>query len=400
MRSLKKYCRSLFAAIGVIAGGVALLNWLVDPYHVYRHSVSEQLRPYKRRIIHRVAKSEVARRGSYDALLLGDSRVAAGFDADHPALTRQGTVYNLSMAACSLYECSRMIDLVLENRQSTPKLLIWGVPPEFIVCDRNPRTEFDFDGSLLNPKLNLVEYHLRNLLSIDSTRHTLWTLRDRIQSEKEQMAATQASNGGFTSRAAVASKLVSHEIFVHVLPARHSYLVEHEPLPEVAECAELLKSCFRRCRERGIELKVVIPPVHSVYLERLYQFGLRDRIEMGKRTLVRVAAESNALTASAPPIAVWDFSGFRGPPTEGHPTTAGPAEMNWYQDAMHFRRSLGDLVLNQMFNMPSETEEFGTRLDESNLEDHLFAQRAAREMYHRMHADQVQIAIDGPVIRR
>jgi hypothetical protein len=400
MRQLRKYCRSLFAAIAVIAGVVALLNWLVDPYHVYRHSVSEQLRPYKRRIIHRVAKSEVARRGAYDALLLGDSRVAAGFNADHPALTRRGSVYNLSMAACSLYECGRMIDLVLENQKSTPKLLIWGVPPEFVVCDRNPRTEFDFDGSLLNPKLNLAEYHLRNLLSIDSTRHTLWTLRDRLKSEKEQLAATQVSNGGFTSRAAVASKLVSHDIFVYVLPAQHSYLVEHEPLPAVAESEELLKRCFRRCRERGIELKVVIPPVHAVYLERLYQFGLRDRIEMGKRTLVKVAAESNALAASAPPIEIWDFSVFTGPTTEAHPTITDPAEMNWYQDAMHFRRSLGDLVLNQIFNMPNDVDEFGTRLDETNLEDHLFAQRAAREMYHRMHADQVQIAIEGPTVRR
>ena len=252
---------------------------MIDPYHIYCHAVSEYFRPYKRRIIHRVAKAEVALRGSHEVLLLGDSRVAAGFDADHPALTRLGSVYNLSMAASSVYEHTRMLDLVFQNTKSKPKLLIWGISPEFVVRDRSPRTEFDFDASLLNPQLSFAEYHLRNLLSIDATRHSLWVARDCWNSEREQLASTKTSNGGFTSRAANASQMVSHDVFVFVLPAQNSYLVEREPLPKVAEMEERLKACFHRCRERGIELNIVIPPVHSVFIERLCQLGLADRIE-------------------------------------------------------------------------------------------------------------------------
>lgn len=400
MRRLRTYCRTMILTMGLLGGVIALVNWLVDPCHVYRHSVSEYFRPFKRRIIHRVAKAEIARREAHPVLLLGDSQVAAGFDADHPALTRLGSVYNLSMAASSLYEQTRMLDLVLENTKSTPKLLIWGISAEFVMCDRNPKTEFDFDSSLLNPQLSITEYHLRNLLSIDACRHTLWVARDWWNSEREHNAATQTSQGGFTSRAAVASQTVTHDAFVYFLPARNSYLVENEPLPKVAEMEERLKSCFHLCRQRGIDLKVVIPPVHSVFIERMSQLGLSDRIEMGKRVLVRLASESNSVEATAQPIEIWDFTAFKGPPTEKYPIPTTPAEMHWFQDAQHFRRSLGNLVLNQIFNFPSEVPEFGTQLTAANVEEHLVTLRAAQDAYRARHADHIQLAAETPILRR
>lgn len=400
MRRLRVYCRTMILTIGLLSAAVAFLNWLFDPYHVYCHAISEHLRPFKRRIIHRVAKAEVARREVHDVLLLGDSCVAAGLDTEHPALTRRGSVYNLSMAASSLYEQVRMLELVLQNARSKPKLLIWGISPEFVARDRSPRTEFDFDASLLNPQLSFIEYHRRNLLSIDATRHSMWVLCDGLLSEREQLSATQTAHGGFTSHAAAVSKMVSHEVFVERLPAPGSYLVEREPLPEIAELEPQLRNSFQRCRESGIELKIVIPPVHSVFVERLYQLGLKDRVEMGKRVLVRLASEANRATAETPPIEIWDFTVFRGPPTEKYPTSNMSIGMHWYMDAQHFRYTLGNLVLDQMFNLPNDEPRFGTLLTAENIEEHVDNQRVARDTYCRMHAEHVQIAIDGPMMRR
>lgn len=400
MRRLRAYCRMMVLSVCLLGATVAFLNWLLDPYQVYRHSVSESLRPFKRRLIHRVAKAEVALRESHDVLLLGDSRVAAGFDVDHPALSKFGRIYNLSMAASSVYEQTRMLDLVFQNTKSKPKLLIWGISPEFVVRDRCPRTEFDFDASLLNPQLSFVEYHLRNLLSIDATRHTIWVLRDCFDSRRERRGSTKTSNGGFTSVAAATSQMVSHETFAAVLPAHNSYLAENLPLPRVAELEGPLKDCFRRCREHQIELKIVIPPVHSVFVERMCQLGLSDRIERGKRDLVRLASEANLTAGGARPIEVWDFTVFAGPPTEKYPTPEAPAPMRWYQDAQHFRSSLGDLVLNQIFNRPHDFPNFGTELTAANIEEHLVAQRVARNAYHANHSDHVQLAAEALPTRR
>ena len=46
---MRAYCRTLFLTIGVLVGAVALLNWLVDPYHVYAHPVSRNFQAFKRR---------------------------------------------------------------------------------------------------------------------------------------------------------------------------------------------------------------------------------------------------------------------------------------------------------------------------------------------------------------
>jgi hypothetical protein len=399
MRSMRAYCRTTFLTIGLLSGVVALLNWLCDPYHAYRHPFSESLRPFKRRIIHRVAKAEIARRESHEVILLGDSRVAAGFDTGHPALTKYGSVYNLSMAASSVYEQVRMLELVLQN-ESSPKLVIWGICPEFVPRDRCPRTEFDFDSSLLNPQLSCVEYHWRNLLSIDATRHSMWVLRDSLFSERKQFEATNAAHGGFTSKEALVSEIVSHEVFIERLPARGSYLVESEPLPQVAELEQPLRNCFQRCRELGIELKIVIPPDHSVYVERLCQLGLRERVEMGKRVLVQFAAEANLSDSTAVNIEVWDFTAFTGPCAEQYPSPNRWSAMHWYQDAQHFRRNLGNLVLNQMFNLPNDGPNFGTMLTVANIEEHLANQRVARDAYCRRNVEHVQLAKDGPIMRR
>ena len=193
--------------------------------------------------------------------------------------------------------------------------------------------------------------------------------------------------------------MVSGDVFSFVLPARNSYLAEHKPLPNVAEMEHGLKRCFHQCRERGIELKIVIPPVHSVFIERMCQLGLSDRIEMGKRVLVRLASEANLIAINSKPIEVWDFTAFAGPTTETYPTPATSKEMHWYHDAQHFRRSLGDRVLDQILNFPSELPAFGTLLTDSNIETHLVANRAARDAYRRIHADHVQLALEGPIER-
>ena len=105
-------------------------------------------------------------------------------------------------------------------------------------------------------------------------------------------------------------------------------------------------------------------------------------------------------SADAPPIEVWDFTVFTGPPTEKYPSATTLTEMHWYQDAQHFRRSLGNLVLNQMFNLPSDGPSFGTQLTPANIEEHLVTQRDARDAYRGNHADHVQLAAEGLNLRR
>ncbi len=385
------YCRMMFLSVGGMTFVIALLNWIVDPYDIYSHALSSEFRSGKSRLVHRIAKAEVAKKGQYDVLLLGDSRVGA-LDPDHSALKEFGNSYNLGLAAGSIYEESRVLDLAFRSGSGRPKLVVWGIVPEFIIRDRRPGTEFDFDSSLLNAQLNTWDYHLRNLLGIDATLNSLSVLSNCLLKERDAIAHPEISKGVFKA-SVTSSTIVPLERFVETLPSAGSYLAEHEPLPTKPEREELLRSLLNRSRQRGTIVKIFIPPDHALYFERLNQLGQLDRVEDGKRTLVRLVSEANSLEPSTPPIEVWDFSGLTDVTIEDPPTENHPARMNWRIDAIHFTHKLGDVVLNRMFALPVDLEGFGVQLTANNIEQHLGQQRMARAHYRRIHSAQLQIAI-------
>lgn len=389
----RNYCRWFCCAIVAMSSTVAALNWIVDPYEVYVHSTSSYFRRHKARLGQRISNAEIARRGTNDVLLLGDSRVGFGLDPGHPALVSRGKTANLALSAGSIYEGSRMIKMAFDH--APPKVVVWGIPPEFVMLDRNPKFEFDFDASLLNPQLSSGEYHGRNLLSLNATKDSFVAMYGKFISQPKSSPKIATETWALQSKSGID---ISHKAFTEPLPSPKD-LAAHEPLPSIPETEELLRNCFIRCRQHGVQLKILIPPVHAVYLERLQVLGMRDRLEAGKRVLVRLATETNLIVSDAPPVEIWDFSDFSGPPSEECPTATTPVQMRWYMDAIHFSHALGDVVLNRMFGVSDDFPKFGTQLTTANIEDHLARLRDARIAYLRRQPGQVKIAVEGLATR-
>jgi hypothetical protein len=73
---------------------------------------------------------------------------------------------------------------------------------------------------------------------------------------------------------------------------------------------------------------------------------------------------------------IWDFAGY-------NEVTADPAN---YVDAVHFDRKTGDRILRRVCGAPDDTgasADFGVRLTEANLEDHIAALRLQHERARR-----------------
>jgi hypothetical protein len=72
---------------------------------------------------------------------------------------------------------------------------------------------------------------------------------------------------------------------------------------------------------------------------------------------------------------VWDFTSFSG--VNDEPVViANDSRIQWYTDASHFNRNLGDQLLNRIFGRPTSNEfismaGFGKRLTPQNVESHL-----------------------------
>ena len=96
--------------------------------------------------------------------------------------------------------------------------------------------------------------------------------------------------------------------------------------------------------------------------------GLWPAYEDWKRELVRrVDAARGTMD-----IELWDFTGFS-PYTEERVPRPGDTrtELQWYWEAGHFKKSLGDQMLVNMFGGKESRGHWGRRLTGANLEEHL-----------------------------
>jgi len=65
--------------------------------------------------------------------------------------------------------------------------------------------------------------------------------------------------------------------------------------------------------------------------------------------------------------------------------------MRWYWETVHYKRELGDLILDRMLRnvRSSEWPDFGMRLEPDNIEAHLAALRELQRAFAAAHPDVV-----------
>jgi hypothetical protein len=117
-------------------------------------------------------------------------------------------------------------------------------------------------------------------------------------------------------------------------------------------------------------------------------------VERWKRDLVNLLAADAARHPQEKPIPLWDFTGYNSLTTEEVPSAEEEGKpMRWYWESSHFKKELGDLVLDRMFDHhePSRTipDDFGVLLTTKNIEAHLARIRAERQRYHETHRQEI-----------
>ena len=113
--------------------------------------------------------------------------------------------------------------------------------------------------------------------------------------------------------------------------------------------------------------------------------GLWPLYETWKRDLVAATQRSPRPEL----VSLWDFSGVSACTAENMPPDDNAAaSMRWYRESSHFRRVLGDRVLDRVYARPDDgaCPGLGQRLDPATLNDVLSAQRAALKQWAETHA--------------
>jgi len=366
-----RYLCGLGASLAALLVAVVAFNLVVDPYGYVgapRIPGLNALKPGPGSELVAVKRAALARLAP-DALILGNSRAEVGFDPEHPAWATRGLeAYNAAIRGAGLEAAVRMLETARQTQE--PEVVIVGLdfldfltaPDAAIRPFPNATSESVIDrfqrwfgavgtfGALRDSVRTIIAQHGRYPEII--TDRGLNPLR-----EYEGIARVEGYHAMFAQRAQEnARAYVRKPSGIFVDGTRSS--------PSLS----IVEGLVERARQRGTELHLVIYPYHAQILVMFEAAGLWPAFEQWKRRLAEIAAKGG------PGITLWDFSGFSDYTTEPIPGAGDTTtEVRWYWEAGHFKKALGDLVLERIL-LPGDTADagnFGVRLMGANIDAHL-----------------------------
>ena len=312
----------------------------------------------------------------YNTLILGTSRAYA-FDAQSPCWGPD-EVYNAGLSGANVLEMFHVFRHALKHA-NVRRVFFCSGPNSFSSQNRYPD---EFTLSRFDPDRNEIAHHADNLISLRTTMISLKVLGDFAIDNRAQYAHLGNRNEFAKSRRHKTRVLFNKQLAHDIRALSIS--------PYTQERFELLRQMVEDCRARDIELIVVIPPFHAMHMEAMRAVDRWETFESWKRDVVALVAEKPSHR-----VTVWDFSGYNQYTTETVPQNDDRNAMQWYWESSHFKRALGDQVLQRVFldEAPSATT-FGVRLTSENIDRHLARIRTERKLWLPGHEQDVELVRD------
>ena len=373
-------CQSRYFRLWLLATAtgmalVALFNVVIDPAGAFSAVHLKSLEPFRPRAENRLMKAELAHRPGWDIVLLGSSRVLGGLPADYPLFVTNRTV-NLALPAAYLPELRSALRTVLDDNGRAPRLVILGLDFHMFLGGADHLA--DFPGTRFNSRYDRLDYYAKRLLALSTTEDSLAVLSNYARGEAN---GSQDRFGFITHR--TRSDFAHRPVFDQSMRA---LAVTYRLMPYwPSNRIDVLRDIIRDCRERNIDLRLILMPVHALDLELLDAAGHGENFDDLRRALVRLLA-SEGLEGTVPLL---DATGYSGPPTEEIPPSSvrGPS-MRYFIENSHATPALGAMVLNRLFGAGSN--QFGDFLTSTNIESHLARFHQDRAQYRREHPADCQ----------
>jgi len=393
-----RYLRLLAGFVALLCVGLAGFNALIDPYGHFDppklSGVNELSLGFNHRPLLAKALAVSALRPA--TIILGNSRAEAAYDPAHPAITLR-PAYNLSIGGAGL---------AMLHRYFLEALAAGGLRQVILALDL----------TLFDPAANAADASLDAALLTDATGKPAGDARKWQRLAFILLSGTTSSDSWWSTThqrkpVAVYSRLGLREEAYDIAqvvreggPRRASLRVEASFLAGTLRDVEsekfrasyaatlaALQEIMELSTKHGIQLKLIINPIHARQNYALAAAGLWPLYENWKRDLAAAARRSPEL------VSLWDFSGVSSCTAENLPAnTNAAAVMRWYRESSHFRRVLGNRVLDRVFGRPDDgvCPGLGQRLEPATLAAVLAEQRDALRAWVETHAADAA-EIDG-----
>ena len=331
--SSKKWLAAFFGTVLLLAVLVMGFNFWTDPFgafgdHFFQWwSYDETMNP-------RVAKISYLdqHHDQYDSYIIGASS-SSSFPTEQLNTYFDASFYNLVMYGADMLDVEQTCQYLVDHY--TVKNLVVSVDihnAQVYHVEQDPLTynlHWKVDGS--SPLLFYAKYLLSN-------PRNGWTKLQRLQTDpylQQSYLVFDQQTGAYDKSRRDVEPIGDLESYL----AKSSYAVfSNYPegsadLPYLEDCMQSIARIRDLCREQGVNLTVVCPPMYYAYLE---YYSPEDQ-----------AAFRDALAEVTP---YWDFT-----------LSSASYEPRYFYDDTHFRNCLGEMALARMFGDSSVyvPEDFG-----------------------------------------
>ncbi len=366
---MKSYMNKLLILSIIFVITAISFNWLINPYGIFHSPEIEGINKKKPEFsTHlRLAKARAVYEQKPEAVILGTSRSEFGFDPNHPGW-KSNLVYNLALSGCNMYEALRYFQYVHSIKPQ--KQVILAV--EFFMFNIFQKNKPDFKES------NFTRNQLLTLASIDTFFASLKTVFKQ-HTEEEYLHNGQHH---WTFNANNIREQGGHRRAFRATEKgymKDTWFQGRQKLYKFTNRKESTLNYFRTLLDiayrDNVDLRILISPSHARLWEALDSVGLWKKFEQWKREMVQIN-EQQANKYGKTPFPLWDFSGYNTFTTEEVPPLDDKkTQMKWYWESSHYKKELGDYVLDRVFqyNHPDRIipDDFGKLLQSKNIEQQL-----------------------------
>lgn len=393
------FFKSLITTCLLVLLSAAGFNYIIDPYNIFQSVELAGINTSKPATSNRTgfAKSYMSENIKAKTLVLGTSKFDIGIDPGSevlPAYARPA--FNFAVPGATVYQQYRYLQHA--SAKQMPEMVIMSLDFELFLAIPDTEEEYppETGPGKYEKRLNVTysgtatkDKYLQTLKDISASLLSNTAIVDSLKTilagKRTWIWPTGLSSGSARFGTEVNSK-GNYSVFRDTLK-NHVSSVQGKSIQPGSHAFKALDDVLEFCTKNNIRLVLIMPPSHAFQYELWDQLNLWNDFEFWKKTVVnKIEAHAKADNDTV----LWDFARYHGMATEEVP---GPfvtsIKMQWYWEPVHFKKSLGDIMLREVFSKKDPA--LGVQLSHENILRELELNRQKRAHYRQKKSDQIDL---------
>ncbi len=357
------WIKVLLSLILIIVFSVCLINYIVDPYNLYKTNLFKN-KPKEFEYM-RLIKAINIEKIKPISIVLGTSRAEMAIDPDHEYFIKPS--YNLANAGSTMYETKYYLKEAILQGKLKKVLLVadWRM-----FNDVSMKKVIDFETYFENR--NIYKY----LLNYKVFQDSLFTIKNKNivslynnngQMKEDYLNKIVLSNGGHYKTMIKEEKNYYKEL-------SDNNLYKDTQKSSLLDFIEILELCYKN----DIELDIVFGPSHIRQWEAFDYYKDYEALLTWKKDLVEIV-QKVANKFNNIPFRIVDFAVYNEYTSEKIPTEENQS-MVYHYEGSHYKPKLGEMLLKSLSSGDYHNN-FGVELNNNNIDSHLQKLREDRNKF-------------------